>query len=58
MKTPELLARIEAATGRPPAVAADQLDQLVTRLVTKLRKGKQVKVPGLGIIRPSREESK
>jgi nucleoid DNA-binding protein len=57
MNTPELLARIAAATGRPPAVAADQLDQLVTRLVTKLRRGKQVKIPGLGIIRPSREES-
>jgi nucleoid DNA-binding protein len=56
MNTPELLARIAAATGRPPAVAADQLDQLVTRLVTKLRKGKKVKVPGLGIIRRAPEE--
>jgi nucleoid DNA-binding protein len=58
MTTPELLDRIAAATGQPPAVAADQLDQLVTRLVTTLRHGKQVKVPGLGVIRPAREDSK
>jgi nucleoid DNA-binding protein len=57
MTTPELLDRIAAATGQPPAVAADQLDQLVTRLVTTLRQRKQVKDRGLGVIRPTREES-
>jgi nucleoid DNA-binding protein len=57
MTTPELLDRIAAATGQPPAAAADQLDRLVTRLVTTLRQGKKVKVKGLGVIRPAREES-
>lgn len=57
MTTPELLDRIAAATGQPPAAAADQLDRLVTRLVTTLRQGKRAKIKGLGVIRPAREES-
>ena len=58
MKTPELLDRIAASTGCPPAVAADQLDQLVTSLIAKLRRGKQVKIPGLGTIRPAKQDAK
>ncbi len=58
MKTPELLDRIAASTGCPPAVAADQLDQLVTNLVAKLRRGKRVIIPGLGTIRPAKVEPK
>ena len=58
MKTPELLDRIAASTGCPPAVAADQLDQLVTNLVAKLRRGKRVIIPGLGTLRPAKVEAK
>lgn len=58
MKTPELLDRIAASTGCPPAVAADQLDQLVTNLLAKLRRGKRVNIPGLGTIRPTKERAK
>ncbi len=58
MKTPELLDRIAASTGCPPAVAADQLDQLVTSFIAKLRRGKRIKIPGLGTIRPIKEDAK
>ncbi len=56
MKTSELLARITEATGQTPALAADHLDKLASLLLRKLRCGKKVKVPGLGVIRPSGEE--
>jgi hypothetical protein len=39
------------ATGQSRAAAADQLDQLVTRLLTTMREGKPAKLPGLGELR-------
>jgi nucleoid DNA-binding protein len=32
--------------------AADQLDEIVTRILSKLRKGKSVTLPGLGTFLP------
>ena len=48
MKKKEIAERVAQETGLPPAVAADEVDQVVHRILEKLRSGKPAKVPGLG----------
>jgi len=45
----EDLARVLAREARlPPAVAQDRVDELVHRIVRKLRRGERVVLPGVG----------
>jgi hypothetical protein len=47
-----LIRRLAEATELPPARAADEIDKLVHRIVTKLRRGESVRLPGLGSFIP------
>lgn len=48
MKKKEIAERVAQETGLPPAAAADAVDQMVHRILEKLRAGKPAKVAGLG----------
>jgi nucleoid DNA-binding protein len=48
MKQEELARELARETRLPTAVAQDQIDELVHRIVKKLRQGQPVKLPGLG----------
>jgi len=52
MKQSALIRRLARATGVTPAAAADQLDQMVAQIVTRLRRGQAAKIPGLGAFPP------
>ena len=42
-------------SGVSPAEAADQLDRVVHQIVSRLRKGEQAQLPGLGKFTPGRK---
>lgn len=52
MKKPELAKRLARQAGVTRAEAADQLDRVVYQIVSGLRQGKSVPVPGLGEFTP------
>lgn len=47
-----LISRLAAASEIAPEQAADELDKLLHRLVTKLRRGEPARLPGLGSFTP------
>ncbi len=52
MKKPELAKRLARQAGVSRAEAADHLDRVVHRILSGLRKGKAVPLPGLGKFTP------
>lgn len=52
MDRDELTTRLAKEAGVTRAAAADQLDQVIHRILTKLRRGKPVALPGLGQFLP------
>jgi nucleoid DNA-binding protein len=48
MKQKELARELAREAQLPAAVARDRIDELVHRIVRKLRRGQPVKLPGLG----------
>jgi nucleoid DNA-binding protein len=51
MKKPEL-ARLAKQAGVSQAEAADQLDRVVSQIITNLKKGASAPLPGLGKFAP------
>ena len=50
MKRDELTRKLAREDGLPVAVAQDRIDELVHRIVTKLRRGHPVALPGIGTL--------
>jgi nucleoid DNA-binding protein len=48
MKRAELAKKLARETGLSPSEARNEVDELVHRILNKLRKGQPVKVPGVG----------
>ena len=48
MKTHDIAERIARQSGVSPAEAADRLDDVVNRILTDLRRGRETLLPGLG----------
>ena len=53
MKKNDLAERLASKTRTTPGVAADQLDQIVHRIIQSLREGKSTSLPGLGTFSPA-----
>lgn len=54
MKKPQIAKRLAKRAGVSKAEAADQLDRVVNEIVSKLRSGQPVPMPGLGKFVPGR----
>jgi nucleoid DNA-binding protein len=54
MKKPELARRLARRSRISEARAADRLDRVVHRIVSRLRRGEDASFPGLGRFRPGR----
>jgi len=52
MKKPGLTTRLAKQAGVSRAQAADQLDHVVTRIISNLKKGESAALPGLGTFTP------
>ena len=52
MKKPEIAKRLARQSGVSSAEAADQLDRVVHQILSKLRRGQAVPLPGLGRFTP------
>jgi nucleoid DNA-binding protein len=52
MKKPGLTTRLAKKAGVSRAEAADQLDHVVTRIISNLKKGESAALPGLGTFTP------
>jgi nucleoid DNA-binding protein len=52
MKKAELAARLAREAGVSQAEAADQLQHLVSRIISNLKKGETARLPGLGKFTP------
>ena len=52
MKKSELAARLAKQAGVSPAEAADQLDHVVSQILSNLKKGQGTQLPGLGEFKP------
>ena len=48
MKKPEIAKRIARRSGVSQAEAADRLDSMVRQILSRLRKGEEAPLPGLG----------
>jgi nucleoid DNA-binding protein len=57
MKKHDLAKRLARQTHVSKAVAADQLDRLIHDILTKLRKGRAVSLPGFGTFTPGKKLS-
>ncbi len=55
MRKPEIAKRLARQSGVSNAEAADQLDRVVNQILSKLRKGKNAQLPGLGQFIPGHE---
>ena len=55
MRKQDLAKRLAKRSGISPAEAADELDRVVHRIVSGLRKGEAVPLPGLGKFKPGRD---
>ena len=58
MKHQELAGVLAKEAGLPKAAAQDQIEELVQRILKKLRRGRPVALPGLGklVTRPGRKQ--
>jgi nucleoid DNA-binding protein len=54
MNKKDLVEMLARNTQVSPAVAADELDRLVTRILKDLRRRNPVELPGLGVLTPAR----
>jgi nucleoid DNA-binding protein len=54
MKKPQIAKRLAKRAGLSRAEAADQLDRVVNDIVSQLRSGQAVPLPGLGKFVPGR----
>ena len=52
MKKTEITARVARQSRTTQAAAADKLDQIVSHILDRLRKGESAKLPGLGTFLP------
>ncbi len=52
MRKTQFASKLARRSGVTRAEAADQLDQVVHKIVTNLRKGKPASLPGLGQFQP------
>ncbi len=52
MKKAEIAKRLARQSGVSNAEAADQLDRVIHQILSKLRKGQQAPLPGLGLFTP------
>ncbi|MBZ5591635.1 MAG: HU family DNA-binding protein [Acidobacteriia bacterium] len=52
MKKSELATRLAKQAGVSPAEAADQLDHVVSQIISNLKKGQGAQLPGLGEFKP------
>lgn len=52
MRKKDIARRLAHEEQLTPAVAADQIDSVVTRLLKKLKDGKPAKIPGFGTLLP------
>jgi nucleoid DNA-binding protein len=50
MKQEELARELAREARLPAAVAQDRIDELVHRIVRKLRRGQRVSLPGMGTL--------
>jgi nucleoid DNA-binding protein len=57
MKKLEIARRLARQSGISQAAAADELDRVVHRILTNLRKGRDTPVPGLGVFAPGPDGS-
>lgn len=55
MKKPQLAKRLAKRSGVSEAEAADTLDRVVHEIVSNLRNGQTVQLPGLGRFTPGRK---
>jgi len=53
MKKNEIAERLASKTRTTPGAAADQLDQIVHRIIRSLKEGKPAALPGLGTFKPA-----
>jgi nucleoid DNA-binding protein len=54
MKKPQIAKRLAKRSGVSSAEAADQLDRVVNEILSNLRNGQAVPLPGLGTFVPGR----
>lgn len=52
MKKSELAGRLAKQAGVSTAEAADQLDHVVSQIISNLKKGQTAQLPGLGEFKP------
>jgi nucleoid DNA-binding protein len=52
MKKPEIAKRLARQSGLSRAEAADELDRVVHRILSNLKRGQEVPLPGLGKLTP------
>ena len=52
MKKSELAGRLAKRAGVSTAEAADQLDHVVSQIISNLKKGQTAQLPGLGEFKP------
>jgi nucleoid DNA-binding protein len=48
MKKPEIAKRLVRQSGESQGEAADRLDRVVRQIISKLRRGEEAPLPGLG----------
>ena len=54
MQKKDFARRLAHEAHLTPAVAADQIDAVVTRLLRRLKEGKPAEIPGLGTLLPGK----
>ena len=54
MKREQLARLLAKETNTTPGVAADQVDRIVSELLSRIRKGGSASLPGLGTFRPGK----
>ncbi len=52
MKKADLAGKLARQTHRSRAAAADDVDQVVHEILTRLRQGEEARLPGLGTLKP------
>ncbi len=52
MRKKDFARRLAHQEQLTPAIAADQIDSVVTRLLKQLKEGKPAKIPGFGTLLP------
>jgi nucleoid DNA-binding protein len=58
MKRKEIARTLARRKRLPDAIARDQVDEMVHKILKKLRKGQPVDLPGLGKLMPKQPESR